>query len=79
LNSKTLAELRGVRTPPPAKHFDFARIRRRQTLADFDGCRFSCAIRSKQAETPARLHFEVEAVDCNYVFIRFPQLTHAQG
>ena len=79
LNAEALAELRRVRTPPPAEHFDFSRIRRRQTLADFDGGRFAGAIGSEKAEALARLHFEVEAVDRDHVFVRLSQLADAEG
>src|SRR6266481_3367237 len=51
----------------------------RQSLRGFDGSRFSRAIRSEKTEAFARLHFEVEAVDCNHVLVRFSQMADAKG
>src|SRR5579863_3451611 len=77
LDAEALAEPVRVRAPPPAKHFDFSGIRRRETFADFDSCRFSGAIRPKKAEALSRVHFKVETVDCNHVPVCFSQLADA--
>jgi hypothetical protein len=79
LYAETLSKLPRVRAPTPAQDFDFSRIWRRQTLADFDSCCFSGAVRSEQTEALPRAHFKGQAIDRDDVLICLSQLLNAQG
>jgi len=79
LNPQALAELRGVRTPPLAKHLNVPGIWLGQTFTDFDRSRLPSAIRSEKTEAFARLHFKVEAIDRKHVLVCFSQVVDAEG
>ena len=68
-----------MRLPVHAQHLDLARIGWRQPFADFDGGGLAGAVGTQQAETLARPHVQIEAVDGDHVFVRLAQVADTQG
>ena len=78
LDAQALAELRRVGRPVQTQNLDLAGIGRGKALADLDGSGLAGAVGTEETETFRRLHFEVQAVDRDHVFVRLTKMAHAQ-
>jgi hypothetical protein len=79
LDAELLAERGGVGRPMQSEHFDLAGIGGSEALADLDGGGFSRAIGTEEPEAFSRVHFQIEAVHGDHVFVSLAKLAHAKG
>jgi len=68
-----------VRIPAHSEHLDITGIGSGQAFADFDRGRFSGSVRPKETEAFSRSHFDVQAIDCDNVFVGLAKFANAES